>query len=114
MAEFVGQADFIPGFVQNGIVETELGAFPNQGRYQGSPDVLVMVRPDDLQIASVGTGNARIESRQFKGSENLYGIRLASGRLVHCSESSTRIYDIDSPVGLTVIATHTVLFENLR
>ena len=112
VAEFVGQADFIPGFVQNGNIETELGVFPNQGRYQGNPDVLVMVRPDDLQIAQVGTGNARIESRQFKGSENLYGIRLASGKLVHCSESSTHIYDIDSPVALNVIATHTVLFEN--
>ena len=112
VAEFVGQADFVPGFVQNGVIETELGKFPNQGRYQGSPDVLVMVRPDDLQIAQVGTGNARIESRQFKGSENLYGIRLISGRLVHCSETSTHIYDIDSPVALHVIATHTVLFEN--
>ena len=112
VAEFVGQADFIPGCVQNGNIETELGVFPNQGRYQGSPDVLVMVRPDDLQIAQVGTGNARIESRQFKGSENLYGIRLASGTLVHCSESSTHIYNIDSPVALNVIATHTVLFEN--
>ena len=112
VAEFVGQADFVPGFIQNGLIETELGAFPNQGRYQGSPDVLVMVRPDDVQIAQVGAGNARIESRQFKGSENLYGIRLASGKLVHCSEPSTHVYNIDSPVSLTVIATHTVLFEN--
>ena len=112
VAEFVGQADFVPGCIQNGMIETELGAFPNQGRYKGSPDVLVMVRPDDLQITEVGTGNARIESRQFRGSENLYGIRLASGKLVHCSEPSTHIYDIDCPVSLNVIASHTVLFEN--
>jgi len=111
VAEFVGQADFIPGNIQNGGVETELGAFTNQGRYAGSADVLVMVRPDDLQITHVGAGNARIESRQFRGSENLYAIRLASGHLVHCSEPSTKIYDVDSPVQLTIIATHTVLFE---
>jgi len=112
VAEFVGQADFIPGNIQNGKVETELGAFTNQGRYEGSTNVLVMLRPDDLQITQVGAGNARIESRQFRGSENLYGIRLASGRLVHCSASSTEIYDVDSPVGLAIIATHTVLFEH--
>ncbi len=111
VAEFVGQADFIPGSIQNGKVETELGAFMNQGRYAGSSTVLVMVRPDDLQITKVGAGNARIESRQFRGSENLYAIRLASGRLVHCSAPSTEIYDVDAPVGLTIIATHTVLFE---
>ena len=112
VAEFVGQADFIPGNIQNGTVETELGAFTNQGNYQGSQNVLVMLRPDDLQITHVGSGNARIESRQFRGSENLYGIRLASGRLVHCSAPSTEIYDVDSPVGLAIVATHTVLFEN--
>ena len=112
VAEFVGQADFIPGDIQNGKVETELGAFTNQGNYQGSPNVLVMLRPDDLQITHVGSGNARIESRQFRGSENLYGIRLASGRLVHCSAPSTEIYDVDSPVGLAIVATHTVLFEH--
>ena len=111
VAEFVGQADFIPGHIVNGKVETELGAFTNQGRYQGSETVLVMIRPDDLQITKVGAGNARIESRQFRGSENLYAIRLASGYLVHCSEPSTKIFDVDSPVQLTIIATHTVLFE---
>jgi len=112
VAEFVGQADFIPGNIQNGNVETELGGFTNQGGYEGSANVLVMVRPDDLQITKVGAGNARIESRQFRGSENLYAIRLASGRLVHCSASSTEIYDVDAPVELTIIATHTVLFEH--
>lgn len=111
VAEFVGQADFIPGNIRNGTVETELGSFTNQARYEGSPDVLVMVRPDDLQITQVGVGNARIESRQFRGSENLYTIRLASGHLVHCTEPSTKIYDVDCPVRLTIIATHTVLFE---
>jgi len=112
VAEFVGQADFIPGDIQNGQVETELGAFTKQGHYEGSGKVLVMIRPDDLQITHVGAGNARIESRQFRGSENLYGIRLASGRLVHCSAPSTEIYDVDAPVGLAIVATHTVLFEH--
>ncbi len=112
VAEFVGQADFIPGNIQNGQVETELGPFTNQERYQGSANVLVMIRPDDLQITHVGTGNARIESRQFRGSENLYAIRLASGRLVHCSAPSTEIYDVDALVGLAIVATHTVLFEH--
>ena len=111
VAEFVGQADFIPGVMQNGKVLTEIGEFPNQGRYQGKPEVLVMVRPDDVQISPAETGMARIESREFRGSENLYSLRLESGHLVHSSETSIHIYDIGTPVGLKVIATHTVLFE---
>ena len=51
VAEFVGKADFLPGVIKNGKVETEIGAFPNQGRYQGKPNVFVMVRPDDIKIA---------------------------------------------------------------
>ena len=111
VAEFVGQADFIPGDIKNGTVETELGTLTNQGQDKGDGNVLVMLRPDDLQITQVGEGNARIESRQFRGSENLYGIRLASGRLVHCNALSTEIYDVDSLVRLAIVATHTVLFK---
>ncbi|MCA9472545.1 MAG: ABC transporter ATP-binding protein [Nitrospirales bacterium] len=112
VAEFVGKADFIPGFIQNGIVKTEIGQFPNHSHYQGVPNVLVMVRPDDIKIARISSGTARIVSRQFRGSQHLYSIELASGHIVHCVEPSDHAYTIDSKVTLEVIATHTVLFED--
>ena len=111
VAEFVGKADFIPGVVQNSQVETEIGAFPNQVRYQGHSKVFVMVRPDDIKITQSPTGQARIMSRQFKGSQHLYEIQLASGHIVHSVEPSDHSYETDSKVSLEVIATHTVLFE---
>ena len=114
VAEFVGQADFIPGVIQNNMTVTAIGEFPKPVEYQGDPQVLVMVRPDDVQIRSTGKGAARIESRQFRGSENLYTIRLASGHTVHCSEHSTTVYPIDVAVELNLTATHTVLFEKSR
>ncbi|MEC4670946.1 MAG: ABC transporter ATP-binding protein [Nitrospirota bacterium] len=114
VAEFVGQADFIPGVIQNNMTVTEIGEFPKPVEYQGDPQVLVMVRPDDVQIRSTGKGTARIESRQFRGSENLYTIRLASGHTVHCSEHSTTVYPLDAAVELNLTATHTVLFEKSR
>lgn len=112
VAEFVGQADFLPGTLRNGRVETELGSFPNPGGFEGGPEVLVMVRPDDLRILRGGTGSACIDGRQFRGSENLYSIRLASGHVVHCSEPSMTIYEPGTRVTLDLIATHTVLFDN--
>ncbi len=110
VADFVGQADFIPGTIQNGKVSTEIGEFPNQGGYQGSPSVMVMIRPDDVHIVPSAHCPARIVARQFRGSENLYTIGLPSGHIVHSSEASTNVYPLGTPVELQVIATHTVLF----
>ena len=112
VAEFVGKADFIPGVVQNGHVETEIGAFPNPKHYHGHSKVFVMVRPDDIKMTQTPTGIARIVSRQFRGSQHLYAIQLATGHIVHSVEPSDHSYEVDTKVSLEVIATHTVLFEH--
>ncbi|MBM4122029.1 MAG: ABC transporter ATP-binding protein [Nitrospira sp.] len=111
VADFVGQADFIPGLVQNGKVVTEIGEFPNQAGYQGGTKVVVMIRPDDVHIVPQEECSARILARQFRGSENLYTIGLPSGHIVHSSETSTSVYPVGTPVEIQVVATHTVLFE---
>lgn len=110
VADFVGQADFISGVVDNQVVTTELGEFPNAQKLATGTKVVVMIRPDDLHIVPTKGANARIVARQFKGSENLYTIRLASGQIVHSSESSLSIYQAGTPIALRVTATHTVLF----
>ncbi|MGH7250434.1 MAG: ABC transporter ATP-binding protein [Candidatus Methylomirabilaceae bacterium] len=114
VADFVGQADFIPGIVENGKVVTEIGEFPNQVGYHGGTRVVVMIRPDDVHIAPLANGATRILARQFRGSENLYTIGLPSGQVVHSSEVSTSVYPVGTPVELQVIATHIVLFEQDR
>ncbi len=111
VADFVGQADFIPGVVENGKVVTEIGEFPNQVGYQGGAKVVVMIRPDDIHVVPAENCTARILARQFRGSENLYTIGLPSGHVVHSSEVSTNVYPVGTRVALKVIATHTVLFE---
>jgi iron(III) transport system ATP-binding protein len=111
VADFVGQADFIPGTVENGRVITEIGEFPNQVGYQGGAKVVVMIRPDDVHIVPSGSCSASILARQFRGSENLYTIGLPSGHVVHSSQPSTSVYPVGTPVELQVIATHTVLFD---
>jgi iron(III) transport system ATP-binding protein len=110
VADFVGQADFIPGIVEDGKVLTEIGEFPNQVGYQGGAQVVVMIRPDDIHVVSSPNGAARILARQFRGSGNLYTIGLPSGQVVHSSEPSIDVYPVGTPVELRVLATHTVLF----
>jgi iron(III) transport system ATP-binding protein len=111
VADFVGQADFIPGTIENGTVQTEIGTFPNQAGYRSSAQVVVMIRPDDIHIVPVEKSFAHIVGRRFHGSENLYTIGLPSGRVVHSSEPSTTVYPVGTPVELQVNATHTVLFD---
>ncbi|MGH7216118.1 MAG: ABC transporter ATP-binding protein [Nitrospiraceae bacterium] len=111
VADFVGQADFIPGTVSNGLVHTELGEFPNTIEGKDGTAVVVMIRPDDIHLVPTEGAPSRILSRQFHGSENLYTVSLPSGQLVHSSQGSTSVYQTGTTVELRVMATHTVLFR---
>jgi iron(III) transport system ATP-binding protein len=112
VAEFVGQADFIPGVVQGPMVRTELGPFPNTAGYPTGVTVSVMIRPDDVVLVGTPDGSATILARQFRGSENLYTVRLPSGQPLHSSQPSDVVYARGSRVEIKINATHTVLFPS--
>jgi iron(III) transport system ATP-binding protein len=111
VADFVGQADFIPGTVSQGMVHTELGEFPDTIECKDGTAVVVMIRPDDIHLVPTKDARSRILSRQFRGSENLYTVSLPSGQIVHSSQGSTSVYQAGTTVELRVMATHTVLFR---
>ncbi len=110
VADFVGQADFVPGSVERDRVLTEIGVFPNVAGLPTGERVVVMIRPDDVNLIPMQGGGATIVSRQFRGSEILYSVRLPSGRILHSSQISTVIYPDGMEVDVKVIATHVVLF----
>jgi iron(III) transport system ATP-binding protein len=110
VAEFIGQANTIPGIINNGQIETEIGTFPNQSDFHSESRVLVMIRPNDIQFTPSETGSGRIESRQFQGSQTVYAIRLASGQLIHCCMSPIPVYNIETSVIVHVTTSHTILF----
>jgi iron(III) transport system ATP-binding protein len=112
VADFVGQADFIPGKVTDKLVHTELGDFPNTIGYDDGADVVVMLRSDDVHVYADPNSSARVLSRQFRGSENLYTICLPSGRVVHSSERSTVLFPPETAVRVSVVASHTVIFPS--
>jgi iron(III) transport system ATP-binding protein len=111
VADFVGQADFIPGTVSQGMVHTELGEFPDTIECKDGTAVVVMIRPDDIHLVPTEGARSRVLSRQFHGSENLYAVSLPSGQIVHSSQGSTSVYQEGTTVELRVLATHTVLFR---
>jgi iron(III) transport system ATP-binding protein len=111
VADFVGQADFIPGTVTQGMVHTELGEFPDTIECTEGTNVVVMIRPDDIHLVPTEGARSRVLSRQFHGSENLYTVSLPSGQIVHSSQGSTSVYQAGTTVEIRVLATHTVLFR---
>ncbi len=114
VADFVGQADFLPGTVEaDGLIHTEIGQFPNEIGYPEGTSLVVMIRPDDIHLVPDPKGAGIVVSRQFRGSENLYLISLPSGQTLHSSEHSVAVYAPGTRVDIRLTATHTVLYKNL-
>lgn len=86
VADFVGEAEFLPGRVLDHAARTELGDFPCNGLPEGTL-VEVMVRPADLAMEPHPEGPAVVVGRRFRGPETLYEVRLPSGRVVRCRVS---------------------------
>jgi len=110
VADFVGEADFIDGVVEEGRIATEIGVFKNGAKLEKGTKVQLMIRPDDITFDLDKKGEVVVESQIFKGSENLYTLRLASGKLVHSSRSSTLIVEEGKKVKVVANPTHVVAF----
>ncbi|MFK7831216.1 MAG: ABC transporter ATP-binding protein [Congregibacter sp.] len=81
VAGFLGEASFIPGVLQDGIVSTELGPVPAIPIDASSGAVELLLRPDDLSVqhAADTSGNARITWARYEGGTWLYAVRLDQG-----------------------------------
>jgi iron(III) transport system ATP-binding protein len=110
VARFVGSADFIPGVVRAEGIVTELGTFPNQQGLPSGRAVEVMIRPDDVELIADLAGDAVVVTRHFRGPDNLYCVRLPSGRTVHSSQASTRIVQRGARIAVKTDPTHVVCF----
>ncbi len=109
VASFVGIADFVPVRFQDGQVVAELGIFPFDGvPPDGESDLLL--RPDDIDLVSDAAGQGRIVDREFKGSDNLYTVRLPSGRSVRSTQPSQAVFSIGERVLVQAHPEHVVLF----
>jgi iron(III) transport system ATP-binding protein len=110
VAEFVGAANFLPGLVTREGIVTELGVLANmEGREIGAK-VKVMLRPDDITFVPRPDAQGVIIRRYFRGSENLYCIRLPSGHRVHSSQASSSVYPNGTRVRAEAHLIHVVTF----
>ena len=113
VAEFLGQAGFVSGRLDEHTIETGLGTLDTdmiQGlgpEYDGAA-VDVLARPDDLRaIPSEGTdGDGEIVEREYTGPSFVYTVELDTGDVVYCEHNHSDHLDLDSRVRVDLVADH--------
>src|SRR5688572_7858406 len=89
-AEFVGAGNFVSGQVENGLVQTLLGAFPANG--SGSATAAeVLVRPEQLELAPDPDGEAYVVGREFRRHDVFYRLLLDGVELVSQRPSNEHV-----------------------
>ena len=137
VADFLGQAGFLSGELQDGTIETGVdtlhaGMLEGLSKAYDGAAVDVLVRPDDLAATPAEDseserswtdggsggddswtdgdepGDGRIVTREYTGPSFVYGIELDSGELVHCQHNHAAEFDIGQRVAIDLTADHTL------
>jgi iron(III) transport system ATP-binding protein len=111
VADFVGEAAFLPVVVAAGMIASELGtiSLPASSLPPGTHEI--MIRPEDVTIAPNDDGNARVVARRFRGPVTLCDVRLASGRIVTAAHASHLKIAPGRSVRVGFDPDHVVLFD---
>ena len=102
VAQFVGDANFLPGHATGREVECELGRLPLQSEIHGAVDVLL--RPENVEINPAGAdAESRVRHVLFFGHDQLLTVQLASGRAIDTRLWPTYHYAIGQPVSVKAV-----------
>ncbi len=110
VAEFMGRTDFLPGRVTAAGIQTELGLLAQKLNAPPGTPVEVAVRGDDIRLepwpVGVPGAPALVASREFKGDQNIYRVRLHSGQVVRSIQPHTCHFPSGTPVRAVVDPHH--------
>ena len=98
-AEFVGAANFVPGTLAGGLVETLLGRFP-AANANGHTQVHALIRPEQLELEVDPGGSGEVVGREFRGHDVFYRVRLGDGLTLVAQRPSTEHVPLGSRVAV--------------
>ncbi|MBQ1075837.1 ABC transporter ATP-binding protein [Micromonospora sp. C31] len=81
VARFVGDAVLLPGTVDDDVAVTPLGRLPLRGPSTGGA-ATVLVRPEQIRLATVGGAPATVVRQDFHGHDALTTLRLDDGTVL--------------------------------
>jgi iron(III) transport system ATP-binding protein len=96
-AEFVGAANFLPGRISSGRVETALGSFPALGS-NGHEVGEALIRPELLELVPDPLGSGEVVAREFRGHDVVYRVRLTGGATLCSQRPSNEVVPLGARV----------------
>ncbi len=113
VADFVGHGVWLPGRVTS-TKAVEIGLGKTTGSmtapFDSGADVDLLLRPDDVVHDDSSTLTAEVVSKQFRGSEFLYELRLPSGERLLSSVPSHHNHAVGELIGIRLETDHMVVF----
>lgn len=107
VARFLGEASFVPGRLENGVVYTDLGPVPAVRTDGALSEVDVLLRPDDLSlIRAPEGGNGTIQWARYEGGNWLYTVITDSGAQVRVRVIHENRAEPGDRVRIAVTTTH--------
>ncbi len=113
VAEFLGEAGFIPGHIEDSSVKTPIGSFNTDILEKGGPkktdmNIDILVRPDDVyaRVADDCKANGHITYRQYTGPSFVYRVELGSGDIVYCEHNHVDKFNLYQKVRVDLVADH--------
>ncbi len=100
VAEFLGDANFLPAEVQDGYLTCELGRVPASNGQQGA--IEVMVRPEKIAVSPESNCIAEVVGMDYYGHDQMLTMRLPSGRLVKIRTMPTTNVSLGQQLGLQI------------
>ncbi len=98
VAEFMGDANFLPGVVTGSGIQTEIGLVEQRLALPHGAAVELAVRADDIAFDPHGEANARVIARKFKGVLNVYHVELPSGLVLQAFQPHYQVFQVGMPV----------------
>jgi iron(III) transport system ATP-binding protein len=114
-AEFVGAGNFIAGTIDGEVVETRFGRFAARvanGNANGAArPVEALIRPEQLTLRPDPAGTAMVVSREFRGHDVFYRVRLEDGTMLVSQRPSTEHVPLGASVSLEAAAARVPVFS---
>ncbi|MFP4560607.1 MAG: ABC transporter ATP-binding protein [Thiohalorhabdus sp.] len=112
VAEFLGEASFLPGEAADGTVTTPIGQAAGHG---ATGTVEALVRPDDLALQAADAGNGVVAWSRYEGGSRLFGVDLQCGARVRIRTNHEVHHAPGDRVAVTIAAGHALaLFPATR
>lgn len=113
VARFLGEASFLPGRLEQGVVTTALGTAPGTPVDGASGEVDLLLRPDDVSLESTDSGsNGCVRWSRYEGGTCLYSVDTDEGVEVKVRVSHENRAAPGDRVKLAITTTHPLAVFN--